>query len=100
MRNRMQPAIRRAHLLCCAIRLAEAGNYRMITREAIAHEAGVSGGLVSHYFGPSDKIPTAIIREAVRVRNLAVIAQGLIARDPIARRAPNLIRKAAIKTVL
>ena len=90
----------RAEILDAALDVAERGHYLQITREDIASAAGVSPGLVAYYLGPMDRVRDAVMTEAVRVERLAVVAQGLSARDPIALEAPRVLRHQAARALV
>lgn len=84
-----------ARILTAAVKLSAKEGYRTVTREAIANAAGVAPGLVSLYLGTRENWQRAIMREAIRTECLPVIAQGLVVRDPHARKvAPELRQKA------
>ncbi len=93
--KRLPPSDRKAALLSTALHLAERGHYARITRESIAHTAGVSPGLVSKYLGTMIAMRRLLMRHAVKVENLAVIGQGLSAGDKHATSAPPALRSKA-----
>ncbi len=84
-----------AEILTAALKLSEKEGYRSVTREGLAAAAGVAPGLITLYLGTRENWQRAIMREAIRVQCLPVIAQGLVIRDPHARKvAPELQQKA------
>lgn len=85
------------HMREAAIRAAQRFGYTKMTRAQIAAEAGVSEGLVSHKFGPMDKLRRSVMEHAVDICDLAVIGQGIAAADPRALAAPPDVRRRAIK---
>lgn len=95
-----QADIRTKELLRCAVALAEADGYTNITREAIAREAGVSEALVSARLGTMPAMRRAVMRAAVTEEVLAVVAQGLAARDAHAMKAPEALRRRAAEYLL
>jgi AcrR family transcriptional regulator len=86
---------RRQVILSAALRLAADVGYLRVTRDAVALAAGCSPALVSHWLGTMPQMHRAIMGEAIRTRNLRVIAQGLAHGDRRARNAPLLLREAA-----
>lgn len=98
-KKRMQADDRRDQLLAAALVIAERTHYAHMTREEIADHAGVTRNLVTHYFGTMTQFRRDIMRAAVRQKNLRVIAQGLMARDPHALKAPEELRKAAAQSI-
>ena len=100
MRKRLEPDIRLAEILKAALVVATRGHYARMTRAQIAEQAGVAGSLVQHYLGTMPKLREAVMREAVERQCLAVIAQGLLAKDPHALCAPEALRRQALNTAL
>lgn len=86
---------RRQSILSAALRLAETDGYLRVTRDAVALAAVCSPALVSHLLGTMPQLQRAIMGEALRTRNLRVIAQGLAHGDKRAHNAPAELREAA-----
>jgi AcrR family transcriptional regulator len=61
--SRLTPAARRLQILGTARRLVESGQIQQISVEAVAEHAGVSAGLLFHYFGTQRKFRQAVIEE-------------------------------------
>jgi AcrR family transcriptional regulator len=61
--SRLAPADRRKQILGTARRLAESGEIQQISVETVAARAGVSTGLLFHYFGTQRKFRQAVIEE-------------------------------------
>lgn len=99
-RTRLQPADRKAEILDAALTAAARSDYRTITRDQVAERAACSPALVSLYFGTMTKFRRAIMSAAVARRVLPVIAQGLTAGDPKARRAPEDVKAAALRGLM
>jgi AcrR family transcriptional regulator len=64
--SRLTPAARRQQILDTARRLVESGQIQQISVEAVATRAGVSPGLLFHYFGTQRKFRQAVIEEIAR----------------------------------
>ncbi len=64
--SRLTPAARRQQILDTARRLVGSGQIRQISVEAVAEHAGVSPGLLFHYFGTQRKFRQAVIEEIAR----------------------------------
>ncbi|WP_455351142.1 TetR/AcrR family transcriptional regulator [Streptomyces sp. SYSU K217416] len=62
--SRMPPTDRRTQILAAARRLLEARTIDDITVESVATEAGVSPGLLFHYFGSQRKFREVILQAA------------------------------------
>lgn len=93
--KRKLPADRSADILAAAIRLSRKHGYTNVSRDAIAAEAGCTNGLVTHYLGTMRCVQRAIMGEALRLRCPIIVAQGLVARDPRARKVDDALRRAA-----
>lgn len=78
------------------MQLANLTNYRRVTRAAIAKHAGVATGSVSYHFKSMKKLQDAIVERAVEGKVLKVVAQALANRHPVAAKAPEVVRKAAV----
>lgn len=86
-------------ILCAALSLAAAGNYRDLTRAAVADTAGVSPGTVSNYAGDMDNLRVIIMQAAIKRGLASIVAQGLAARDVIALAAPDALKADALATL-
>ena len=95
MTHRLAPPDRTRELLAVALRLAAAEGWRSLTRDGIARAAGVSFALVTVRLGTMDAIRRSVMRAAVRERCVAVVAEGLCARDRQALRADPELRALA-----
>lgn len=90
---------RKAAILLAAMTEAGKHGYDRVTREQIARRAECAPGLVSFYFGTMPQMKRSIMSEAVRTRELRIIAQGIADRHPKAMRAPLELRQAAAMTL-
>lgn len=97
---RMKPDARKEDILAAALPLAEKHGYTKISRKQIAEAAGVSGPVLNYHFGTMGQFRKGLMRYAVMAENLAVIAQGLSAGDPQARKAPEALRRRALDSLL
>lgn len=88
----------RPKILKAALTLAVSVGFNRLTRSQVAKEAEVAPGSVSYHFEDMKGLQTAVMREAIDKRNLAVVAQGLIARNRIALYAPADLRAEALKS--
>lgn len=99
-RTRQPAKTRQRDIITAALRMAERHGYAAVTRDQIADAAGCSPGLVSVHFGTMPQLRRAIMGEAIRTRALAVIAQGLAARDKRAMGAPEELRREAVVSLM
>ena len=96
-KSRTSPELRRASLLKSALVTAEVIGYNRLTRADVALAAGVSAGLITNYFGTIEALRQEVARAAVEGENAAVIAQGLVNRDPIMTEAPESVKALGIE---
>lgn len=94
--TRLQPEIREEQILAAALNVAKVVGYTHVTRDEAAHEAGVSPALISVRLGTMANFRRKLMRYAVRMKCLPVIAQGLVARDIHALKAPIELRQKAL----
>lgn len=96
----MSKDTRKLHILACAMTEAKQHGYTRVTREAIAARAECAPGLVSFYFGTMLHMKRAIMSEAIRTRELRIVAQGIADGHPKAKRAPLELRQAAMMSLV
>ena len=94
---RLAPKDRKKQILDSALALSVRGNYRDVTREALASHVPCSPALVSFYFGSMTRLRHAIMTFAVQQENLIVLAQGLAVGDIKAKKAPHALREKAAR---
>ncbi len=87
-------------ILTAAVRVAVVRGYRHMTRAEIAAEAGCSEAQVSAVLGTMVQLRRACLGAAIANEVLPVIAQGLAAGDPRARRAPREIQELAAASLV
>ncbi len=92
--------VRKTSILAAAIELAESHGLNEVSRDQIAALAECSTGLVNLHFGTMQNLRRAIVGEAIRLKNLNIIAQALVMGDPRARRAPEALKRAALESVM
>lgn len=90
---------RAADLLAAALAHAAVAGWHSLTHDSVAAAAGVSPSLVKVRLGAADAMRRAVMREAVKRRDAAIVAQGLAVRDRTARRADEMLRIAASEWV-
>lgn len=92
MTQHLNPSVRTDQLLDVALRVAAADGLRTLTRDELAHAAGVSPGLISARLGTMDAMRRSVMRAAVTRRCVPVVAEGLAMRDKHAMRADAALR--------
>lgn len=82
------------------LRYAERDNYRRVPIRKICADHGKSHTLIFHYFGTAVGFQNAVMSLAVERSCVAVVAQGLADRNPIATAAPDELRRAALDALM
>jgi transcriptional repressor BetI len=80
--SREQPEVRRRQLIEAAIRVIARGGIQAFTIDRICREAGVSKGLVGHYFDGKDALLAAVYRTSLYepvMAQLATVTEGMSA---------------------
>lgn len=88
-----------AQILAAALELAPKVGYQKLTREAVAQHLGIPSSLIPYHMGTMAEFRRSIMREAVRVECLPVIAQGIAANDRHALKAEPELRARALQSL-
>jgi AcrR family transcriptional regulator len=96
---KLEASERIAQILAAALQLAPTKGYAQLTRDDIAARAKVPPSLITYHFGTMPNLRRSIMREAVRVNCLPVIAQGLACRDRHALKASPELRVRALESL-
>jgi AcrR family transcriptional regulator len=84
---------RMAQIINVALIHAEKIGYQSLSRKIVADLAGVTPSLIHYHFKSMGKFKKLLMKGAVTREILPIIAQGLSARDPIALKAPDELKK-------
>lgn len=97
-KTRTNSTLRKEQLISSALDCFEKTDkpFMKVTRADIAEEAGVSEPLITHHLGTMVDLRRDIIRHAIKQERLKIIAQGLAAGDPHARKAPQELKDRAV----
>lgn len=87
-------------ILETAYKLADSDGFDSLTRDGVASAAGVAQGTVNHQFITMDGLRDEVMRTAIERVNLAIIGHGLAIGHPVARTAPDDIKRQALDTLL
>ena len=98
--TRQDPKVRKASILDAALRMARLHGYRNMTRADIAIAAECSEGLVSSYFGTMTQLQRDVVRRAIKLPDLAILAQALVAKDLHVKKAPEQLLRAAAASIV
>jgi AcrR family transcriptional regulator len=96
----MKPNDRKQQILATALALAVKQGYMHVTRENLSDRCGVAPSLISHYFTTMALLRRAVMGEAIRVENLAVLLQGIAACDPRACKISDELRMRVMQHAL
>jgi len=96
-KKRQNPEARKDQILIAAVELAKEVGYNKMTRDAIAVKAGVSMGLVTHYFETMNQLRRDVVRYARNNDIPEIIAQGIANQDPHAKKAPPALKAKALE---
>lgn len=91
--------VRRTQILDAALKLAQAEGFGIVSRDKIAKVLECAPGTVSHHFGTMTQFRRALMRHAIEKENLAVLAQGLAAKNEHAQKAPAGLKKRALASL-
>ncbi|MEE8207127.1 MAG: TetR/AcrR family transcriptional regulator [Nitrospinaceae bacterium] len=99
-KGRVPAELRRTAILSAAVLLCQEKKYTSITNLQIAEYAGVSKSLVRRYFPRREDLYSAVMEVALSDEILSIIATGIALQHPVALRAPSLLRKKALETLV
>jgi len=99
-KKRETPAARKGQILLAAVELAKEVGYNKMTRDDIAIKAGVSMGLVTHYFETMIQLRRDVMRYARNNDIPEIIAQGIANQDKHAKKAPEALKQKAIELLV
>ena len=88
-----------AQILQVSLDVSKRVGYQQVTREQIASAADIPPSLIHYHMGTMPELRRKIMREAVRVGCLPVIAQGLALKDSHALKAPEELRSRALASL-
>jgi AcrR family transcriptional regulator len=90
----------RDKIIAAALKVAATRPLHEVTRGAIAKRAKVAPSLVSYYTGTMEDLQTAIVDEAVKTENVAVIGFAIAARHPGVKNVNGSLREKALAPLL
>lgn len=83
-----------------AYHITKREGFAALTRDGVADEAGIARGAINHQFGTMDELRDAVMQLAIEDGELPIIAHGLSIGHPVARTAPDDIKRQALNTLL
>jgi len=94
---KMSSEDRKLQILQHAMKLSEIHGFTGFSSLDIAKAVGCGHPLIFHHFGTMGNLRSDLMRMAVQTKNMLVLAQGIVARNPIAVAAPESLKKQALK---
>ena len=91
---------RREQILAAAMTIAIETGYGSLTRDGVAKAAGVSMGQVNHSFEKMSQLRNAVMRRAVKLELLPIIAQGLATSNKYALAVSDEVKMKALLTLI
>lgn len=95
-RKRLPTDERHRQILTAALKVAEKKGIHIMTMDEVAKEAKCSRPLVVRFLGNSEKFRKEIIAEAIRLKHLRLIGQGILLKDRQCTRLSSDIKAAAL----
>jgi AcrR family transcriptional regulator len=92
----MKPADRKKQILDVAVELSKKQGYQRVTRDDVARAAECACGLINRYFETMIQLRRAVMRAAVKQGVLEIVAQGIVAKDAQALKAPEELKQRAL----
>ena len=100
MSKKLPAEDRKRQILSAAVRVAaRPGGWASMTRIAVANEAGLSEAMVSIHFGTMLNFRRSVMREAIRLSQLSIVAQGLASGDKCAQKADMALKQKALASL-
>jgi AcrR family transcriptional regulator len=90
----------RDSILEAALALAEEKGFQSFTRDEVAERVGCAMGSINYHYETMKQLRRAVMGEAIKRENLIVVAQGMVANDPRAKRAPEELRRKAVEHMM
>jgi hypothetical protein len=99
-KKRVDPELRKDHILNAAIRVAEKVPFNRMSRAQVAEEAGVADALVSKHFGTMEQLRGDVVRRAIKQENLKIIAQAIAAGHRHAKKVDGELKARALQCLI
>ena len=97
---RVNAELMRHCILEVAVKLSIQKNYKLVTRREIAEALDISPSLISLYFGDMQELKNEIVQYAIDNKELIIIAQIVLFKDPRMSSIPKTIRNEALQVVM
>ena len=92
---------RMAMILAAATTLSEDGTlYSTLTADDVADKAECSRATVLGYFGSMQGLRDSVVCKAIDDKNLNILAQALVGKDPLINGVPEALREKAALSLI
>lgn len=99
MTSKQNPADRRKQILDAAVAEAREHGFSRLTRDGVAARCSLAAGTINKYFSTMTVLRRDVMRAAVRLEILPIIAAGVAAGDPHAAKAPQELKRRALDSL-
>lgn len=99
-KKRVDPELRKDHILNAAIEVAKNTPFNKMSRIQVAEEAGVSEGLVSKHFGTMEQLRGDVVRRAIKNEVLVIIAHAIASGHRHAKELDAELKERALKCLI
>lgn len=89
----------RDKILEAAYKMAVVQGFECLTRDGVAAGAYVSKGAINHHFKTIENLRTEVMKRAVEMEDLRLIAQGIACDNEVAQSAPHELRVKALSSL-
>lgn len=100
MKRRKKPDVRKGEIIEAGLKLAEEIGVMNINRTNVGKRADVAAPTISYHFGTADQMRRAVMRHALKVKNLKVLADVIVAKDAFAEKIPSAVKAEALGHLL
>lgn len=95
-KTRQSTEEKRVELLNEGLKHAISIGWENFTREAFCTHMGIAVGSINYHFKDMAGFRRAIMRKAIAKRNVQIVAGGIESRCPVAKSAPESLKKLAL----
>jgi AcrR family transcriptional regulator len=99
-RSRLDPTERKKQIIEQAMKLSESIGYKNITRGMIAAKLKISGALITKYFKNTQNLKKCVLKEAIKLEKINILAQGMGNRDSLVLKLPELLKEKVIRYIV
>lgn len=98
-KTRMKPADRKSAILEAAVSTAAKIGFANLRLAHVATAAECSNALIVSHFSTVTNLRRAVMRHAIKTKQLRIIAQGIAMDDPTATKADPALRRQALASL-